>query len=473
MKVTMRSWSSRATFAAAASIAALGLGAANAAASFDPGDGALADTNGFQLIGSRLEPGCYLANAAGTPVTGHMDVTQPGREAHVGVLWDANFSVDQVLVPSTTVPGYKVYSTFDTGTNAADADIDPAQTATDLTGPGGANAFAAGIIVCISDHPDRDQNEPYVQDGLPGEVAATNRPILAPTIAALGVSAVGPLHTYKLGFGYTVQKRYDLTWRNLFNSGGDPMARNGFNAVEVDSNRPHQAGVRRYNDIDQFSEAFASGIPRSFYGQPQVFDVSGTGDPQAYLHNSAGLLTFTTQGDLPISWTIKPSLAPESYARSVSYTDDMFRAWNTAWQNYYAGKGPKPALPLAPGTNSPDPDPTINVVINPPETRPGDGAQKPVATTTIINQTTPATPVGPASLPAKPSVSAQLMKTKHGRMVQLFVNSTAGKANVQIKLYAHKHMVKWANKTVKTNRFVKVTGLKVPKKATSVKAKVL
>jgi hypothetical protein len=251
------------------------------------------------------------------------------------------------------------------------------------------------------------------------------------------------------------------------------MARNGFNAVEVDSNRPHQAGVRRYNDIDQFSEAFSSGIPQSFYGQPQVFDVSGTGDPQAYLHNSAGLLSFTTQGDLPISWTIKPSLAPESYARTVTYTDDMFRAWDTAWQTYYAGKGPKPALPLAPGTNSPDPDPTINVVINPPETRPGNDAQKPVSTTTIINQTTPVTPVGPKPAPVKKSVSAQLMKVKHGRMVQLFVNSPSAKEKVRVNLYAHGHMVRSTSKTVATNKFVKLTGLKVAKKVTSVKAKVL
>jgi hypothetical protein len=36
-------------------------------------------------------------------------------------------------------------------------------------------------------------------------------------------------------------------------------------------------------------------------------------------------------------------------------------------QDFYAGKGPKPAMPLAPGTNSPDPDQSISVVVNPPQ----------------------------------------------------------------------------------------------------------
>src|SRR5262249_1731608 len=153
-------------------------------------------------------------------------------------------------------------------------------------------------------------------------------------------------------FGYQVQRRYDMTWRNLFGSGGDPMALPGFGSVRVPSLRNKQAGVRRYNDIDQAGEAYTNGMPQTFYGQPQVFDVSGNGAPQAYLYNGGtSLLTFATQGDLPISWSIKPSLAPESYGRTVTLTDDMLRAWNQSWQDYYAGKGPKPALPLAPGTN--------------------------------------------------------------------------------------------------------------------------
>ena len=63
------------------------------------------------------------------------------------------------------------------------------------------------VIVCISDHEDSGQNEPYEQ-AADGEVAATNRPIIQPTIAALGVSAIEPLNTYKLGFGYSIERWY-------------------------------------------------------------------------------------------------------------------------------------------------------------------------------------------------------------------------------------------------------------------------
>jgi hypothetical protein len=138
--------------------------------------------------------------------------------------------------------------------------------------------------------------------------------------------------------------------------------------------RAEQPGVRRVNDIDDFGESFADPhFERSDHGQPEVFNVNG--DPQAYLHNSVtapdgsgrgplGLLTFTTQGDLPISWTVKASLAPERYTRDVELTDDELRAWEKSWQDYYDGIGPKPTLPLAPGTNAPAPD--AGVVINLP-----------------------------------------------------------------------------------------------------------
>ena len=47
-----------------------------------------------------------------------------------------------------------------------------------------------------------------------------------------------------------------------------------------------QPGVSRFNDIDEFGEQFNSGIEKSSYGQPIVFDVGGSGDPFAYAHKS-------------------------------------------------------------------------------------------------------------------------------------------------------------------------------------------
>ena len=299
---------------------------------------------------------------------GLVDLGDRNEELQVRVadIWPA--SIDQVLVAGET-SGYRVYNTFDTGSINNDADIDPNQTATDMMAFDGKNVDEGDTIVCKSDHEDSGQNEPYVQDGLPGEVAAKNRPIIQPTLAALGVSAISNLNTYKAGFGYSVERWYaphtiadspaftlDLT---------DPMASwFGFTHVWIPT-RAEQDGVLRHNDIDDFGESFAD--PHSEladHGQIEVFHMNG--DPQAYLHNSvtgpdgsgrgpAGLLTFTTQGDLPISWTVKASLAPEAYSRSVELTDAFLRDWENDWQAFYAGTGPKPTLALAPGTNAPAP----------------------------------------------------------------------------------------------------------------------
>jgi hypothetical protein len=156
--------------------------------------------------------------------------------------------------------------------------------------------------------------------------------------------------------------------------------------------RAEQPGVRRVNDIDDFGEQFADPhFEKSDHGQPEVFNAGG--DPQAYLHNSVtapdgsgrgplGLLTFTTQGDLPISWTVKASLAPQRYTRSVDLTDDELRAWEKSWQDFYKGTGPKPTLPLAPGTNAPAP--AAGVVVNVP---PGST----VTNNTTVVQSAPAT----------------------------------------------------------------------------------
>jgi len=55
---------------------------------------------------------------------------------------------------------------------------------------------------------DADEAAPYAQEP-GGEVSAKNRPTITPTIAALGVSAIGPLNTYRVGFGYAVSDWYD------------------------------------------------------------------------------------------------------------------------------------------------------------------------------------------------------------------------------------------------------------------------
>jgi hypothetical protein len=511
----------RLALVASASVVALGMGAGSASAQYlNIGDAAVSnDSPVFRLNPYTLEPGCFRPGMGrlhhGVDVDAHIDVTQTIKEAHISVRSGANFSVDQVLVPGER-SGYAVYNTFDTGSNSADADVDPTQTGTDLSAPKRDDVDARGIILCVSDHPDGDQNEPYVSDGLPGEVAAINRPIIQPTVSALGASAVGNLKTYKVGFGYQVLRGYDSTWRRAFlNDGvfgpglsfGDPQAWDADHDGQLDrviiKSRAEQAGVRRYNDMDEFGEAFNQGAEKSSYGQPIAFDVSGAGDQFAYLHkafpgevdggfapidswiegeadqtSAAGLLTFTAEGDLPLSWAVKPSLAPQSYGKKVALTDDMLRAWNTSWQNYYAGKGPKPALPLAPGTNSPAPDPSITVIVNLPETRPTTAPQAAVpsssSTTTIVTggATTPAT-VKQTKKVKTAVISTRLMRTKGGRVVQVFVRSESSAARIQIRMYAaNGKKVGETRKMVSTNRFVRVSGLHVASKVKTVKATV-
>ena len=509
----------RLALVATASVAALGVGAASASADYvQLGDAAVAShAPQFRLNPHTLEPGCFLPGMGrshqGADVDSHVDVTQWVKEAHVRVLAGANFSVDQVLIPGRH-SGYRIYNEFDTGTSATDPDVDPDQTATDLKALGSDDAQADGVILCVSDHPDGSQNEPYVADKVAGEVAAINRPIIQPTLSALGVSAIGPLHTYKVGFGYDVKRGYDSTWRNAFLfdgvigpglSFGDPQAFDADHDSRLDhviiKSRPEQIGVRRYNDIDEFGEQFNSGDEKASYGQPIVFDVSGSGDPFAYLHKSlpgvidgdfapfaswiegeadqtsaAGLMTFTAEGDLPLSWAVKPSLAPSDYGKKVTLTDDQLRAWNKSWQDYYKGAGPKPTLPLAPGTNSPAADPSITVIVNPREERPTIAPQTPVATTTttVVNNAAPTTTASNAK-PAKATVlSARLMRTGNGRMLKVFVRSSNAKATIRIRMYNAKGAkIAEASKTVATNRSVRVSGIHIAKKVKTVKATVV
>jgi hypothetical protein len=361
----------------------------------------------FRLDDDNLEPGCYEAGRLLS--AGLIDIGDVDEQLQVRVFDIAKFSVDQVLVADET--GYNIYNDFSTGHPGDDPDIDPNQTATDMQGHDEEGVDEGDTVVCVSDHDDSGQNEPYIEDGLPGEVAATNRPIIQPKIAALGVSAVEPLNTYKLGFGYSIERwceDHEIADNPAFTLDlTDPMAKwSDFTHVWVPTridgpvydDTDEGPGVLRVNDIDDFGESFASPhFERSDHGQPEVFHMNG--DPQAYLHNSVtgpdgsgrgpwGLLTFTTQGDLPISWKVKTSLAPVDYLRSVEVTDDFVRDWEADWQAYYEGEGPKPTLPLAPGTNSPAP--RASVIINLPQSRPAAPAAAPQVTNNTVVQSAPA-----------------------------------------------------------------------------------
>jgi hypothetical protein len=393
----------------AALAAGVGLMAfASPAAAFS-GDEAILDGSNFRLNPDTLEPGCFVgARMAST----HIDLEYLAegdyvKELHISVKKDAPFSVDQVLVPSKR-DGYAVYdSAFDTGTTTHDPDIDPGQTAVDMFAPNLDSIAKADVIVCVSDHGDASRNLAYVSDGLPGEVAAVDRPVIKPVVSCLGSSAIEPLNTYKVGFGYKTERWY--TPFAEFPYITDPQHFANHVLIKY---RADQPGVRRINDFDEYGEAYNDPhSEKTNYGQPIVFHKNG--DPEAYLHKSLpgtvdgniwpapfqeafadqtsalGLLTFTTQGDLPLRWTVKASLATEDSARYAELTDDALRAWEASWQAYYDG-GAKPTMPLCPGTNSPAPD-NIHVVNLPQQT-----ITIPGATNTITREiTTVQTVAGP------------------------------------------------------------------------------
>ena len=276
------------------------------------------------------------------------------------------------------------------------------------------------VIVCVSDHGDDSRNLAYVSDGLPGEVAAVDRPIIKPVMSCLGASAIEPLNTYKVGFGYATEQWY--TPFAEFPYITDPQH---FADHVLIKYRADQPGVRRINDFDEYGEAYSDPhSEKSNYGQPIVFHKNG--DPQAYLHKSLpgtinggtwpapfveamadqtsalGLLTFTAQGDLPLRWTVKASLATEDSARYAELTDDALRAWEASWQAYYDG-GAKPTMALCPGTNSPAPD-DIHVVNLPQKT-----VTVPGGTNTITREVTTVQTVAGATV-VKP-VSAKKAKS--------------------------------------------------------------
>jgi hypothetical protein len=182
-----------------------------AAAYAVPGDRAISNPAPgiFRLDDDNLEPGCFVPGRnAPVDVDSHLvvGVDALSEEAHVSVSDGAWFSVDQVLVASSS-DGYKIANTFDTGTSNNDADVDPGQTATGLDS-GTRFVDQRDIIVCVSGgHGDAVQNEPYNQeDG--GLVSAINRPIVAPKVTALGVHPVLGINKFKIGFGYSTEQWY-------------------------------------------------------------------------------------------------------------------------------------------------------------------------------------------------------------------------------------------------------------------------
>jgi hypothetical protein len=476
-------------------LAVFSLSAASALASGLPGDRAISSSSPFRLNDNTLEPGCFVPGRGPVDLDTHLNLSYLSsgtiaRELHVTVDDGSPVNVDQVLVPSA-LDGYKVYNTFE-NTGRAD-DIGPNYTAVNLFAPdsngidGPDPIDKYNVIVCVSDH-GAAQNEPYQQEA-GGLVSAKNRPIVAPKVTALGVSAVGPLNTFKIGFGYDIVKWYtapSFDGAGVFPTVTDPNASGGGALpafVRMDP-RPADFGydARRVNDVDAFGDTWKGGSQQADYGQNRLFSAGGDATGWTLSNDNQSdtlghLITFTAQGDLPISWTLRPSLASPSSLRSAEFTDANFRAWWASWQAYYAGKGPKPSLPLAPGTNSPAPDPNITVVNN-VEVRPGTAPQAPVTstTTTIITQGGPvtgarsATPSSAKKASRTSIRSARVVKTKQGKQLRVFVKSAKSTARIKIRMYDAKgRKVGQVTKTVRTNRTVKVSGVRIAGKVKTVK----
>ena len=428
----------------------------------DGGDQAVrhAAPNAFRLDHKYLEPGCYQLGRLISE--GLVDVGDRNEELQVRVADIANFSIDQVLVAGEH-SGYRVYNTFDTGTSSSDPDIDPNQTGTDMQTFRGAgdDVDESDTIVCVSDHEDAGQNEPYAQEP-GGEVSAKNRPTITPTIAALGVSAIGPLNTYRVGFGYAVSDWYDeyrivdlppflMDWTDPQAVGDNPDGSNTPSHLlikhriagpvfDASSSGP---GVMRVNDIDVAGEAFDDPhLERSDYGQTEVFNVAG--DPQSWClgdnctpaPGGSRLLTFTTQGDLPISWSLKASLATASKLRTITLDAAFLDQWHESWANWCAHRGVKPTLPLAPGTNAPctrGATPAPAPTAAPAPAAPAPGTNTVVERTVIQQVQVPATAVKPSSTTTKKAKGAtKAQKAKHSRCVKA-ASKKKGKARTQAR----------------------------------------
>jgi hypothetical protein len=355
------------------------------------GDQAIDDQSPFRLNPYTLEPGCFASSHRdAVDFDDHIDLTalvdgDLVEELHVTVDDDSAYSVDQVLVAGKHA-GYKIANTFDTGTSGTDPDVDPNQTAVDLFGPDGSSFIDSGdVIVCVSDHNDNVSNEPYNQEA-DGMVSAKNRPIIVPVVSCLGVSAIEPLNTYKVGFGYSIERGYvadrftalfGITDPNAKDTDGDYWP----DEVRLNPREDSEYDARRVNDFDQFNEEFVGDIDD--YGQTRKFSLDGDlyawsesnrNDPDTF----GSLVTFTAQGDLPLTWTLRASLASSASTRGVTLT----LADLTAWEN-----GTGMDVPLCPGTNGPEITPA-------PPAPPAAPAAPTNTTTNTIEKTTVQTVAG-------------------------------------------------------------------------------
>jgi hypothetical protein len=118
-------------------------------------------------------------------------------------------------------------------------------------------------------------------------------------------------------------------------------------------------------------------------------------------------------------------------------------------------------------------------VVNNIEVRPGTAPQAPVTstTTTIVTQGGPVTgarsgtPSSAKKASSRTSIrSARVVKTKQGKQLRVFVKSAKSTARIKIRMYDAKgRKVGQVTKTVRTNRTVKVSGVRIAGKVKTVK----
>jgi hypothetical protein len=348
---------------ASALVAASGVTGVAQAAS---GDRAISDPlpGEFRLNPYTLEPGCFSPRYVPSNIdlsSFDMDVVANEELRVANRSGDDLFSynIDQILVPAHG-NGYRVYDTF----NRHGADIAPGEQEGEMFAPGDGAIENDDVILCVSDEL-APQNEPYAQeDG--GLVSAKNRPVIVPKVTGIGASALEPLNTYKIAFGYDVPTWYEAPTFDGF--GAFPAVTDPESFLDDDDGIPTFVRMkvrlddlpydaRRVNDVDFPIEGFHGGDENS--GQSIVFHRDG--DDTAWLEDDngeklAGLITSVTQGDFPVSWSLRPSLANPDAFQEVEFTLADLHAWEQDWQDYYDCEGPLPAMPLAPGSNPPASD---------------------------------------------------------------------------------------------------------------------
>jgi hypothetical protein len=129
-------------------------------------------------------------------------------------------------------------------------------------------------------------------------------------------------------------------------------------------------------------------------------------------------------------------------------------------------------FPLAPGTNPPPRDPSLTLI----NSVTAGGSTSTTTTTTVIqpvggSASTTRSASGSSAKSARASIrSARVVATKQGKRLMVFVKSTKKSARISIRMYDAKgRMVGKATKTVRTNRSVKVSGVRVAGKVKTVK----